>query len=110
MQANFSSLTDKSAILVHKPINVLNLIQFWPFKYCKIPIISPGLIFVQTAFLLGLFSRELIFEGNFAFQNGLGLTIKTGYLNTKQTTLKQPTLTVHGLIFRRAYYWRNVCI
>ena len=32
-------------------------------KYCKIPIISPGLIFVQKAFLLVLFLGELIFEG-----------------------------------------------
>ena len=31
--------------------------------YRKIPIISPGLIFVQKAFLLGLFSGELIFGG-----------------------------------------------
>ena len=29
-------------------------------KYCKIPIISPGLIFVQKTVLLGLFSGELI--------------------------------------------------
>ena len=31
--------------------------------YRKIPIISPGLIFVQKAFLLGLYSGELIFGG-----------------------------------------------
>ena len=31
--------------------------------YRKIPIISPRLIFVQNAFLLGLFSGELIFGG-----------------------------------------------
>ena len=31
--------------------------------YRKIPIISPGLIFVQKAFLLGLFLGELIFTG-----------------------------------------------
>ena len=42
----------------------------------------PGLIFVQKAGLLGLFLGELIFGGayywkEFAFQNGLGLTIKT---------------------------------
>ena len=46
------------------------------------PIISPGLIFVQKASLLGSFSRELIFGGvligrNFAFQHGFGLSIKT---------------------------------
>ena len=32
-------------------------------RYRKIPIISPGLIFVQKAFLLGLYSEELIFGG-----------------------------------------------
>ena len=46
-------------------------------EYRKIPIISPGLIFVQKAFLLGLFSEGLIIGRNFAFRNGLGLTIKT---------------------------------
>ena len=40
-------------------------------------IIRPGLIFVQKAFLLGLFSEGLIIGRNFAFQNWLGLTIKT---------------------------------
>ena len=50
------------------------------FTHRKIPIISPGLIFVQKAFLLGLFSsfsEGLIIGRNFAFQNGLGLTTKT---------------------------------
>ena len=41
--------------------------EFWynGFRqsYRKIPIISPGLIFVQKALVLGLFSGELIFEG-----------------------------------------------
>ena len=51
-------------------------------EYCKIPIISPGLIFVQKAFLLSLFLGALLSDGliigrNFAFQNGLGLIIKT---------------------------------
>ena len=51
--------------------------------YRKIPIISPGLIFVQKAFLLGLFfsgayfSERLIIGRNFAFQNRLGWAIKT---------------------------------
>ena len=41
-------------------------------KYCKILIVTPGLIFVKKAFLLGLFSGEaiiggLIIGGNFAF-------------------------------------------
>ena len=33
------------------------------YNYRKIPIISPGLIFVQKAFLLVLFLGELIFGG-----------------------------------------------
>ena len=46
------------------------------------PIISPGLIFVQKAILLGLLLGEHTLEGltigrNCAFQNGVGLTIKT---------------------------------
>ena len=32
-------------------------------KYHKIPIISPGLIFVQKAFLVGLYLGQLIFGG-----------------------------------------------
>ena len=39
-------------------------IRSFPFsKYLKIPIISPGRIFVQKAVLLGLFLGELIFGG-----------------------------------------------
>ena len=54
-----------------------------------IAIKSPWFIFVQKAFLMALFSGELIFErakcwGQFLFQNGLGLTIKTAY-NAKLT-------------------------
>ena len=41
-------------------------------KHRKISIISPGLTFVQKAFLLGLFSAELIIGRNFVFQNRLG--------------------------------------
>ena len=39
--------------------------------YRKIPIISPGLIFVQKAFLLGLFSGELIFGGTYYWKEFL---------------------------------------
>ena len=49
--------------------------------YHKIPIISPGLIFVQKTVLLGLstFGRSLFSEGliigrNFAIQSGLAKT------------------------------------
>ena len=77
-------------------------------KYGKIPKISPGLIFVQKAVYWAYFSGSLFSEGlvigrNFAFQNGVGLSIKTAK-NTKMNSLKQLTVTVHGLTFRRDYY------
>ena len=53
--------------------------------------ISPGLIFVQKAVLLSLFSEGPIIGGNFAFQNGLSLTIK------------QLAITVHRLIIGRIF-------
>ena len=56
-----------------------------------IPIISPGLIFVQKAFLMDLFrgrgclfSEWLVIGRNFAFHNGFGLSIKIAK-NTKIT-------------------------
>ena len=52
-------------------------------EYCKVPIISPGVIFVQKVFLPGLFSgggglfsEGLVVGRNFAFENGFGLSIK----------------------------------
>ena len=49
-----------------------NLVDFC--QYRKIPIIlSPGLIFVQKAFLLGLFSEELIFGGACYREEEMGL-------------------------------------
>ena len=75
---------------------------FCSLIYRKIPI-SPGLIFVQKAVLLGLFRGSLLSEGlsigrNFAFQNGTSLTIK------------QLEITAHGLIFGRAYYRKDFCV
>ena len=37
-------------------------------KYHKIPIISPGLIFIQKAFLVGWFLGELIFGGAYCWR------------------------------------------
>ena len=70
---------------------------------------------VQKVFLLGLFLgklifRGLVFGGNFAFQNGLGLTIKQLKMLTKDNSLKPLTLTVHGLRFGRAYYWKDISV
>ena len=94
--------------------------------YFKIPIIRPGLIFVQKAFLLGLFSGELIFGGayycrEFCVQSGLDLTMKTA--STMRSNNRSPAnnpwvyireglfsegyvrLRFGGLIFERAYFF-----
>ena len=44
--------------------NTVNQLEL-EHKYRKLPAISPGLIFVQKAFLVGLFSGELIFGATY---------------------------------------------
>ena len=92
--------------------------KLWPVRavYRKIPITSPGLIFVQKAFLLGLFSGSLFLEGliiggNFAFQNGLDLTMKTVSTNSPWAYIWEGLLSegylrlrFGGLIFGRTYF------
>ena len=89
-------------------------------EYRKISIISPGLIFVQKAFLMGLFSGELNFRGiyywmEFVFQNGLGLTIKTVNSNSPRAYVLEGLLSegylrlrFEGLIFARAWFWEGL--
>ena len=62
-------------------------------EYRKIPIISPGLLFVQKAFLLGLFSGELIFGGayywkEFCVSKWVGLDNKNS-VNHHENSLNQ---------------------
>ena len=61
--------------------------------YCKITIVSPGLMFVQKAFF-----GELIFGGAYYWRE---------FYVSKWVV--QLTLTVHGFIFGRAYYPRAFC-
>ena len=75
---------------------------------------SPELIFVQKAFLLGLFLGELILGGayywkEFCVSKWVGLDNKNS-LKLSEHSLKQLALTVHGLIFGRAYYWKDFCV
>ena len=82
----------------------------------KVPIISPGLIFVQKAVLLGLFSGELIFGGayywkEFCVSNWVGLDNKTASTNSPWAYIWEGLLSegflrlrFGGLIFGRAYY------
>ena len=51
-------------------------------------------------------------ERNFAFQNGFGLSIKIAKSTkiTAKNSSKQLTVTVHGLIFGRAHYWKDICV
>ena len=75
-QENSSLFLERGVILqMHKSFNE-------KIAYRKIPITSPGLIFVKSLFCWAyfrgsLFSEGLIIGRKFAFQNGLGLTIKT---------------------------------
>ena len=70
-------------------------------KYRKIPIISPGIIFVQKAFCWAyfwgsLFSEGLIIGGNFAFQNGLGLGMKQANPNSPWAYIRAGLLSLRG--------------
>ena len=62
-------------------------------SYSKSPIISPGIIFVEKAFLVGLISEELIFGGTcysreFCVLEWVGLHIKNS-LKHEDNSLKQ---------------------
>ena len=60
----------------------------------KIPIVSPGLIFVQKAFLLGLFSEGLIIGRNFVFQNGLpSVTTRTASTDSPWAYIREGLLS-----------------
>ena len=84
--------------------------------YHKIPIISPGLIFVQKAFLLGLFSGELIFGGacyrkEFCVSKWVWFVNKNSNSNSPCTYIREGLLSegylhlrFEGFIFGRAYF------
>ena len=83
-------------------------------NYCKILIISPGLIFVQKAFFAGLifrgaYFRRVYYWKEFCFSKWAGLDNKNS-LKHYENSLKQLTLTVHGPIFGRAYHRKDFCI
>ena len=85
-------------------------------KYRKISIISPGLIFVQKAVLLGSFSGEVIVGGayywkEFCVSKWVGLDNKNS-VKHYENSLKQLALSlaVHGLTFRRAYHQKDFCV
>ena len=102
--------------------------------YGKIPIISPRLIFIQKAFLLGLFSGELIFGGayywkEFCVSKWVGLVnknsvkhlenslnqLKTASTNSSWAYIREGLLSegylrlrFGGLIFDRVYFGRII--
>ena len=105
------------------------LVQFVKIlvAYRKIPIISPGLIFVQKAFLLGLFSGELIFGGacywkEFCVSKWVGLDNKNSLKQLKTANTNSPwayiregllseeflRLRFGRLIFGRACFWESL--
>ena len=86
-------------------------------NYRKIPIISPGLIFVQKAVLLGLFSGERIFGGayywkEFCVSKWVELDNKTASTISPWAYIWEGLLSegflrlrFGGLIFGRAYFF-----
>ena len=56
---------------------------------------------------MGLFSGELIFGGAYIYDCREFCVSKSVRLSL---TIKQIALTVHGLIFGRAYYWKDFCV
>ena len=75
---------------------------------------SGELIFGGAYFRGSLFSEGLIIGRNFAFQNGLGLTIKTVNSNSPRAYIREGLLSegylrlrFGGLIFWRAYFWEG---
>ena len=86
-------------------------------RYRKILIISPGLIFVQKAVLLSLFSGELIFGRayywkEFCFSKWVRRDNKTASTNSPWAYIWERLLSegflrlrFGGLIFGRAYFW-----
>ena len=79
-------------------------------QYRKIPIINPGLIYVQKAFLLGLFSGELIFGGayywkEFCISKWVGLDNKNS-LKHYENSLKQ--LKTASADSPWAYIWEGL--
>ena len=72
-------------------------LHWWTYR--KILIISPGFIFVQKAFFWwayfrgSLFSEGLIIGGDFAFQNGSVLTIKTANCNSPWVYIQEGLLS-----------------
>ena len=91
------------------------------FIYRKIPIISPGLMFVQKAVLLGLLSVEPIFGGayywkEFCVSKWVGFDNKTPSTNSPWAYIWEGFLSegfLHprfgGLIFGRAFNILSTC-
>ena len=102
----------------HVSCNLLHVREQSCFMhYRKIPIISPGLIVVQKAFLLGLFLGELIFGGayywrEFCISKWVWFVKRNNNSNSPWAYIREGLLLegylclrFGGLIFGRAYFW-----
>ena len=97
MKTDFKAGTGKTKLLaavgnIKWGWNIRHLNQLY-FTYRIIPKISPGLIFGQSTFFLGLFSRGLIFGGAYFWdeirvRKGGGLIIE-GYISATITKTKR---------------------
>ena len=83
----------------------LHIFRHAQLQYRKIPIISPGLIFVQKAVFMGLFSGELIFGGAyywkvFCVSKWVGLDDKIAGTNSRWTYILEGLLAEEFLRLR----------
>ena len=62
-------------------------------------------LFCWAYFRGSLFSEGLIIEGNFAFQNGLDLTIKTASTNSPWAYIQEGLFRYLCLRYGGAYFW-----
>ena len=81
LQARYKTVFPSPRVILISSVQVFGIF-ISEITYRKIPIISPGLIFVKKAILLSLFSGELIFGGaynwkEFCVSKWVGLDNKT---------------------------------
>ena len=57
-------------------MHIVTVTSLGKYRIRKIPKISPGAYIFQRPFLSGLFLEGLIYGGNFAFENRLGLYLE----------------------------------
>ena len=85
------------------------------FRYSALGLYLFKRLFCWAYFQGSLISEGHIIGGNFAFQNGLGLAIKTANSNFPWAYIQEGLLSegylnrrFRGLIYRKVYFWEGL--